>query len=471
MLLLRPSPSRRLIIAGRLRLSALAACSAVVAFAYCSSDHVVAPPRPAHISIVQGDGQTAAAGYALPVPLVALVTDVDNHPLSNVPVTWTVTDGGTVTAAAAKTDATGEAMARWTLGADDQHQGSAAVGSLPDAVSATFSAREYQEFPLQLDGIHTLDPDTYDGSRQTVHPDIARTPHGWSKLRQHLALTPYPAGNALVENPSIFASKDGVHWSVQPGVSNPIVRPTAGILSDPDLVYVPETNELWMYYRQAATQNTILLTRSSDGIHWGPSVVVARAPNHEIISPAVVHRASGEWLMWSINGGPLGCTDPEARVELRRSADGVAWSPPEPVALTQGTLFPWHIDVEWIPSRHEFWALYNVKEAGSCTTAALYLATSPDGVSWTTYPSPVLTRGMLPQFQDIVYRSTFEYVDRSDEIRFWYSGATYDGTNYVWHSAIQRRTRSAVFDQITRPGVAASAAPLRRQPPPLVNPP
>jgi len=60
------------------------------------------------------------------------------------------------------------------------------------------------------------------------------------------------------------------------------------------------------------------------------------------------------------------------------------WSPPEQVSLVQLGYSVWHIDVQWIASRSEFWALYNVKTPGSCTTPAVYLATSGDGVTWRT---------------------------------------------------------------------------------------
>jgi hypothetical protein len=116
--------------------------------------------------------------------------------------------------------------------------------------------------------------------------------------------------------------------------------------------------------------------------------------------------------------------------------------------------------VEWNPSRSEFWALYNVKTAGSCTTSAVYLATSTDGARWTTYPSPVLSRGASDELRDVVYRSSFAYDPSSDAITIWYSGARFDGANYSWHSAVQRRLRADLFATIQAPAQAALAAPV-----------
>ena len=34
---------------------------------------------------------------------------------------------------------------------------------------------------------------------------------------------------------------------------------------------------------------------------------------------------------------------------------------------------------------------------------------------------------------------------RSDAITFWYSGATYNGKQYVWNAAVERRHRADIF--------------------------
>lgn len=235
------------------------------------------------------------------------------------------------------------------------------------------------------------------------------------------------------------------------------MSPNQGYDSDLDGLYIPERNELWLYYREVAAENVIRLTTSSDGIHWTPSVVVAHAPNHEIISPTVVRRAPNDWLMWSVNGN-VGCTGATAAVELRRSTDGVRWSVPELVALSQPGVYPWHIDVEWIPSRGELWALYNAKTSGSCTTGAVYLATSTDGVHWSTFPSPVLARGAIPELRDVVYRSTLSYDAASDAVTIWYSGARYDAGVYTWRAAVQRRLRRDLFAAIQTPTRGAAPA-------------
>lgn len=293
---------------------------------------------------------------------------------------------------------------------------------------------------------------TYDGSGQAVHPDVALTSETWNSGIWQFVATPYPDGNSFYENPSAYIPHSAFEWLRPAGVTNPIARPNGiGYLSDPDHLYNPDAKELWMYYRKVTTVNEILLARSRDGVRWSAPVTVIRAPNHLALSPSVVRRGPGDWLMWTVNGGSEGCGGVSATVELRRSADGTHWSAPQAVVMHATARYPWHVDVRWIPERQEFWAIFNGKQPFGCTTDALFIATSPDGVSWTTRPSPVLERGAIPEFADIVYRGSVWYDAPSDMVTFWYSGAALDGMHYKWRLAIQSLAREELFARVEQP--------------------
>jgi Big-like domain-containing protein len=407
-----------------------------------------APRDPAELRATSGDGQVGKIGTTLPSPLVVTIVDRRGAPLRGAKVTWTVS-GGNLESLSTVTDEAGQAEVQWTLGLTaGTLYAKAAMANLDPAIftaTALSSPGGPPPQALQYDKLYLLEVPTYDGSGQVVHPDYAGSSAGLFKYPGHLAITPYPFGNPHWENPSVFAGGSALTWLLENGTPNPLLTPSAGYLSDPDLVYIAETDELWLYYRQVTGSNLVHLVRSHDGIHWSLPVQVAGAPNHEIISPTVVHRGPHDWWMWAVNGGATGCGGGETRVEVRHSEDGRHWSAPGPVDLLQPGFFPWHIDVEWIPSLNEFWAVYNVKLAGSCTTPAVFLATSPDGINWTTRDHPLLAKGSIQAFADVVYRSTFSYDPVSDDIVFWYSGARYDGQAYVWSAAVQRRARADVF--------------------------
>lgn len=286
---------------------------------------------------------------------------------------------------------------------------------------------------------------TYDGSGQTVHPDFVSPPSQWNPRLLYMVVTPYPGGKTKYENPSLYAGVDGVTWGAAPGAPMPLAKPQQGYLSDPDISFDPVTNELVLYYRQASSVDKIFMIRSPDGRSWSNPVQVLTGASSSLVSPAVVRRGSGDWVMWTVNGAP-GCHGGSASVDVRHSMNGQDWSDPEPVTIPlQRGKFVWHLDVQWISERQEYWALFPVKAAGTCVTTAVYLATSPDGVSWHTEATPVLTTGAIPEFRNVVYRSTFAYNPTADEVTFWFSGARVIGKHITWRTAIQRRSRSELF--------------------------
>ena len=388
---------------------------------------------------------------ALPLPISAQVTDELGRPVPGVKVRWRPVNG-LVSAESSVTDGDGYASVRFTSGfARGEALLSAAVAG--DSVKLAFDVRDEPPDQLPYDLPLPLSVPTFDGSSQLVHPDVAVTPFSFP---QRLAITPYPGGDAHFELPSLYASESGLDWVTAPDVSNPVVpAPAGGYMSDPDLLYNPETAELWLYYRYVGGTNAIWLIRSPDGSHWGRPVLALEAPNHNAVSPAIVRRGPGDWSMWVVNSGPEGCTSTSTQVDLRTSTDGIHWSDPEPVHLDAEEFMPWHIDVQWIPSRQEFWALYNAKASGSCATPILYLATSKNGLDWIRMPVPVQVRATVREFQDIVYRSTFRYDPIRDDVWLWMSGARFGKRGWRWSALQVRRHRADLMATAAWLGPAA----------------
>jgi hypothetical protein len=444
----------------------------LLALVACRADRATAVHGdgvPHAIDAFSGNLQIGAPGGVLEQPIAARVVDDAGSPVAHSVVAWSADDGGTITPRASSTDAEGVARAIWTLGASVGAQRAHASSASRSGLVTEFRATSFDGDPAR-EPIVVQALDTPEGSGQTVHPDLVAMSSDWHGAMAYLAITPYPNGNANYENPSIFASRDVTEWRPPFGIHNPVASPSSGYLSDPDALYVPEQDELWVYFRAVGSMNVIRLTRSHDGTHFSAPVTVVAGANHTIVSPAIVRRSPTDWLMWSVNSN-VGCTSATTFVELRRSTNGLTWSAPQQVVLTLPGLFVWHIDVQWIPSLNQYWALFNAKVPGNCSTPALYLATSADGIAWHTNPSPVLARGVIQEFEDVVYRSSFAYDPGTDIISFWYSGARYDSPNYTWRSAFQRRSRAEVLTS-TRTSLGGSAFPADRPGvPPLLRAP
>ena len=100
----------------------------------------VLPGVPGSVQVTTGNNQSGNAGATLPAPLVAVVGDQAGNPLSDVAVTWTITQGsGTLFNVRTTSDATGRVSANLTLGSTPgQVKITVAVQSAP-SVSATFT--------------------------------------------------------------------------------------------------------------------------------------------------------------------------------------------------------------------------------------------------------------------------------------------------------------------------------------------
>ena len=415
---------------------------------------------------VSGDAQISTAGSDLPSPLVVRVTDSRGKPISGLSLDWATGDSDRLDPERTTTNDSGLVQAAWTLGG---RAGRHFATAMLDTQVVTFAATAAQ--PLSLGAVRQLRLATFDGSGEVVHPDVARVPRGWAPARRFLAVTPYPGGEVTREIPSIYESGDPAEWDVPAGVTNPIVKRGKGYLSDPDLLFEPERRELWMYFRHVDERNSVFLTASADGTHWSTPTPVISAPNHELVSPAVVRVSENTWHMWAVNAGPVGCISKSTTVEHRTSTDGLHWSSPQTVDVSgPGALPPWHIDVIWVPELQEFWALYNEKPPDTCATEALRLSTSRDGITWTQHPTPVLRAGVTSEFHDIVYRSTLEYDARTDMVTLWYSGARAAGDIWIWSAAVERRSRTDLFRMIDLPE-AALRAQIPRRALQLTNPP
>lgn len=140
------------------------------ALAFGSCADATGPRAAGMLAPADGEGQLAAAGAALPAPLVVTVTDGRGAPVPEVPVRWsTVLGGGTITPTFGFTDAEGRALARWTLGprAGDQAARVTARG-MP---ALTFTARATPAEPAEV-RLGTGDTLRFAALEDTLRPGI-----------------------------------------------------------------------------------------------------------------------------------------------------------------------------------------------------------------------------------------------------------------------------------------------------------
>lgn len=119
------------------------------------------------IAKVAGDGQTANGGADLPTLVRVRVTGANNEPVINETVTFSAA-GGNASPATAKTDASGEASARWTLPPTaGSHTLSASISTAGGPVSVTFNATAT---PPPPSGVVIISGDAQSGRVSTALP-------------------------------------------------------------------------------------------------------------------------------------------------------------------------------------------------------------------------------------------------------------------------------------------------------------
>lgn len=269
-----------------------------------------------------------------------------------------------------------------------------------------------------------LDIPTYETSGQAVHPDVAYFPDGWHGHKYWMAMTPYPYDTDSYENPSIVVSDDGLSWSVPDGLTNPIVpRPDCDHNSDPDIVYNPRSDELYVYYTEqlradrcpGENANSIRLITSPDGVNWSaPQTVMTWNLDTDplYLSPAVVN-VDGVFHIWLASSA--------SSVAHATSDDGVRWSPLESIDVTPA---PWHLDVAHVDGEFVM-LIVDSPVAG----ARLVAATSEDGVYWSPGSNSILSPGDGWD-DERIYRSTLLYDETTRLLRVWYSARSSGGQ---WH--------------------------------------
>jgi hypothetical protein len=285
-----------------------------------------------------------------------------------------------------------------------------------------------------------LNLQTSEGTGQACHPDVTyvRNGLGTGRWRYWMVCTPYPYANFLHENPEIFASHDGIHWTIPDGVKNPLISSPVGIRdynSDPDMFFL--NGRLWLYYRETRFRSgppeaRIWLATSVDGAHWSSPVEVlaARGDEAQLMSPAVIHE-HGMFRMWTVDRATNGL-----QVFQRESADGVRWGPPFPCSLLGlSEREPWHLDV--IREEDRLSALL-VSVKARANWRLHYAYSLDEGNTWNV--ERFLLEPVYEFEEAFQYRATLlKTGSNPHKYRIWYSAANRRQMHSIAHLAMMRQ--------------------------------
>jgi len=178
--------------------------------------------------------------------------------------------------------------------------------------------------------------------------------------------------------------------------------------------------------------------------------------------------------IWYVDASAQGCTSQNNVVKMRVAAragaplDSLQFGSEITTDLAQPGYVVWHIKVRYIPSKKEYWAMYAAfpmtTGQGNCSLDDLYMATSKDGVHWTTFNAPILNH-LDKRFNFVtLYRASFQYNPGTDNLRVIVGGLEKKWGEY---GVVQKYSTlmSALNSSITAPQSALAALPslVRRQ--------
>lgn len=336
-------------------------------------------------------------------------------------------------------------------------------GEKPYEAEAFDNSGNYIDLPTHYDRYYPNDPNAAVEKHiagQVTHPDVVKVEEGFGGHKYWMFYTPNVMLTSQFENPYIVYSDDGINWEEPIGDDGDTVNPIAARVTGPteadshncdtDLVYDSENKRMLAYWNWSndvgADDCQVRMMVSYDGIHWGAPtgegqeveegeyVIAVRdtETRYNLLSPSVTYDSYKEmYFMYYNNAGDIGYTNGQNnKVQVRWSKDGINWS--EEARDVENflskdeygeQLAPWHQDVQYIPSKNEYWALSQCFAGNSPDNSVLYMTRSKDGLHWEQVGNqPVLTPNDAPFWNDFqIYRSTFLYDPETDTMDIWYS--------------------------------------------------
>src|SRR5262249_47774077 len=150
----------------------------------------------------------------------------------------------------------------------------------------------------------------------------------------------------------------------------------------------PRTGEYELLYLETLRperQNLVAL-RSRDLVTWTrrDAIVYELDRDPFIVSPAALEHGGVTWLLF------VDLSTEPPRIASLTSPDGLGWDKTSatPIAIELGAVSPWHIDV--FPIGNGIAMLISGFDE-DFEKQSVYLATSPDLVSWTFRSEPLLS--------------------------------------------------------------------------------
>ena len=278
---------------------------------------------------------------------------------------------------------------------------------------------------------------TSDGSDEAIHPSVVYFETAWNSYHYWMAMTPYPNSDDQEENPEILASNDGQTWVVPSPLVNPIQATPVGSTkhySDTCLVYNPDLNTLFCFYRYSETpavEDRVYVQSSTDGTTWSSQTAIYTGYAFaELLSPSFYYQ-DGTYTMMAID---YTATPNDLLVATSTVAES-GWSTPTAVTtlnLPSGRDL-WQLQVNrFFNETHIFAVMCDVGTAGVNTT--LRFAKTIDNDTITFADSSFIGDSSGGWDDYLIYTGCGVYNSTKSAYEFWYSAREGSATTTAWQT-------------------------------------
>ncbi len=325
--------------------------------------------------------------------------------------------------------------------------------AIPNNIPANPISADIQALKSNSACQNTFIPDPW-GFGYFIHPSALWSGKPIFGHNYWLSITPYPYVDQLVspsqelETPCLYYSDNGLIFENASGIKNPFacLSPIEGYDknaygSDPDIVYCPDTNQMFCYYVIGCIVGNVTIEDPKVRVYNGREMSQEyNCTGIQGVSPSVIYdQKSKNFYMWIVDINP----HPHQLVRYE-SKDGINFT--KKTILDPPELYecPWHIDVCYNQYDEKYYMLLTYSESPD-----LWLATadSPTGKFSLYQGVPVIYAKDLSSNASAIsstYRSSGLFKEKSNVLDLWISVQSQsDGTwriihtfarknNYVW---------------------------------------